>query len=64
MTVTVYDVAGRLVRTLLDEDRPAGAHAAVWNGLDAGGRAASAGVYFYRVESGTDGHTGRMALVK
>lgn len=64
VTVAVYDVAGRLVRTLLDEDRPAGAHAAVWNGLDEGGRAASAGVYFYRVECGTDNRTGRMALVK
>ena len=47
----IYDVAGRLVRTLVDEVRPAGLHEARWDGRNAGGRRASSGVYFCRFEA-------------
>ncbi len=62
--VMIYDVAGRLVRTLLDEDLPAATHSLQWNGTDNAGRTAAAGVYFYRVRSGQNDFVGRMALVK
>jgi flagellar hook assembly protein FlgD len=45
--IRIFDVAGHVVRRLVDRRLPAGRHAVVWNGLDdAGGRVAS-GVYFY-----------------
>jgi len=51
VALRVYDVAGRLVRTLVDETREAGPHAVTWNGTtDTGARAAS-GVYFVRMEA-------------
>ncbi len=53
--IRVYDVAGRLVRTLLDERRPAGRHTAVWDGRDDDGRTAASGTYFYQLE--TEGRT-------
>ncbi|HEY6572834.1 MAG TPA: FlgD immunoglobulin-like domain containing protein, partial [Candidatus Eisenbacteria bacterium] len=49
VSIRVFDVAGRLVRTLVDRTMPSGDSVARWNGdTDAGARAAS-GVYFYRI---------------
>lgn len=45
----IYDVAGRLVRRLVDEKLPAGDHAVVWNGRDERQQEVSSGVYFYRL---------------
>lgn len=50
--VTVFDVTGRRVATLLDGQIPAGRHQVRWNGRDSAGSAAAAGVYFYRVDLG------------
>jgi len=44
--LTVVNAAGRRVRTLLDEDRQGGGHAAVWDGADDAGRRVPAGLYF------------------
>jgi subtilisin family serine protease len=44
--LAIVDAAGRLVRSLVDEDRPAGAHTAVWDGRADDGRAAPTGLYF------------------
>ena len=60
----VYDVAGRLVATLVDEQRDAGRHHVTWDGRDAAGRASAAGVYLYRLETGDYSETKRMVLVK
>lgn len=61
----IYDVAGRLVRTLI-EGRTAGPgrNEIVWNGRDAGGRHVAAGVYFCRLDAGTRHQTTRMVLMK
>ncbi len=64
VSVNVYDLAGRLVRVLVDAVLPAAAHETQWNGRDDAGHAVSSGVYFYRVTAGADSYTGRMALVK
>jgi subtilisin family serine protease len=45
----IYDVAGRLVRSLLSGSRPAGANAVHWNGKDDAGRAVASGTYFARL---------------
>ncbi|MBK8167572.1 MAG: T9SS type A sorting domain-containing protein [bacterium] len=50
--LTVFDVAGRLVRTLVDENRPQGSHEAVWDGRDATGREMGSGSYLARLEFG------------
>jgi hypothetical protein len=53
----VYDVTGRVVRTLANVQRNAGAHAVVWNGRDDVGRAAASGVYVYRLTwTGAESH--------
>jgi len=45
----IYDVRGKLIRTLLTEARPAGRHSVLWNGRDDTGRVVSSGVYFVRM---------------
>jgi hypothetical protein len=47
----VFDVAGRLVRTLASGVHEPGRHTMVWNGLDTGGRRVASGVYFYRLDA-------------
>jgi predicted nucleotidyltransferase len=42
----IYDLGGRVVRTLADESWPAGRHQLEWDGTDRDGRPARAGVYF------------------
>ncbi|RMH70709.1 MAG: choice-of-anchor D domain-containing protein [Gemmatimonadetes bacterium] len=49
----VYDVAGRLVQTLLDgATQAAGQYTVEWNGTDLSGQPVSSGLYFYRLETG------------
>ena len=47
--LAIYDLAGRLVRTLSDGFQAAGEHRATWDGRDAGGRVVASGVYFSRL---------------
>jgi hypothetical protein len=53
VSIRVYDVAGRLVRTLVNENREAGPHSTVWDGRNDDGRRVSASVYFYRMVAGS-----------
>ena len=48
----VYDVAGRLVRTLAAENLPVGSYVRAWDGRDDGGREAGAGIYFVKLVAG------------
>jgi VCBS repeat protein/flagellar hook capping protein FlgD len=47
----VYDVAGRVVRTLVSATLPAGVHEARWDGIDDRGAPAAPGTYFYRLRA-------------
>lgn len=63
-SLKVYDAAGRLVATLLDEHRDAGHHQVTWDGRDDRGRRCPAGVYLYHLEVGNFSQTKQMVLVK
>jgi flagellar hook assembly protein FlgD len=45
----VYDVAGRLIRTIVDGHYRPGAYTVAWNGADGDGRRVRGGVYFVRI---------------
>jgi len=62
--LVIYDVAGRLVRSLLNETRPPGRHDVAWEGLDNRGNPVSSGVYLYRLEVLGFVETKRMVLMK
>jgi hypothetical protein len=68
VTIRVYDVAGRVVTTLVDGELEAGPHTIVWDGTtDSGDRAAS-GVYFMKMEASGDAgafsETGKAVMLK
>jgi len=60
----VYDVAGRLVRTLAEGPMAAGVHRARWDGLDTRGRAARSGIYFAKLEFGKTLRSERILLMR
>ncbi|MDX2474975.1 MAG: choice-of-anchor D domain-containing protein, partial [Candidatus Krumholzibacteria bacterium] len=65
VTLVVFDLSGRVVRTLIAGDSlPAASHVREWRGEDDGGRTVASGVYFYRLEAGGFGETRRMVLMK
>ncbi len=64
VTVSVYDVSGRLVRRLLAGTLPAGEHGVEWDGLDESGRGTAAGVYLFSVEAGEYRGTRKAAVLR
>ena len=63
--VSIFDVQGRLVRTLEHESlRQSGVYRVEWNGQDAAGRQAPSGVYFARVRTGTVERALKLVLLR
>jgi hypothetical protein len=63
-TLRVYDVSGRLVRTLVDRVHPAGVFEARWDGHNHAGQPVSSGVYFYQLKATGFEQTRKMVLLK
>jgi len=64
VAIRLYDIRGRLVRTLEDGTRAGGEFDAAWDGRDDAGRSLPAGVYFCRAEIGDWSETRKMVLVR
>jgi hypothetical protein len=62
--LVIYDVLGRQVRTLVNQDLTAGYHRAVWDATDDLGRPLSGGLYIYRIQAGGFSKTMKMVLLK
>ena len=60
----VYDVEGRLVRTLLGTDLPAGAHELRWDGRDADGRQVAQGIYFTKIDTGREKLSSKVIVLR
>jgi subtilisin-like proprotein convertase family protein len=60
----IFDVSGRLVRTLVDENRVAASHSVTWDGTDNRGGKVASGAYYYRLQAGGRVITHKMMLVK
>ena len=62
--IDVYNVNGELVKTLLDENRDAGADKVTWNGTNNANQPVSSGVYFYKLVTNNFSQTKKMVLLK
>ena len=60
----VYNVAGRLVRTVATGTYPAGVHDVSWNGKDERGRTVAPGVYFLRAITGERTDVRKVVVVR
>ena len=60
----IYDVAGQLIRTLVNEVAEAGTHQVVWDGRDARGNQVASGVYLYRLKGESESATEKLIFVR
>lgn len=64
VNLAVYDISGRLVKTLVDSKMVAGDHEVVWNGKDSNGQRVASGVYLYKMTAGDFSSTDKMLMLK
>jgi flagellar hook capping protein FlgD/FG-GAP repeat protein/VCBS repeat protein len=64
VTLGIYDVQGHRVRGLITDERPAGRYRASWDGRDASGQVAPAGVYFYQLQAAGSSMSRRLVWLR
>jgi protocatechuate 3,4-dioxygenase beta subunit len=64
VTISIYNILGQRVATLVENVLPAGTHTALWDGRTSSGSHAATGVYFYSITSGSFTATKRMVPLK
>lgn len=64
VTVALYNLLGELVKTLLDDQLPAGIHRVIWEGTDQNGKYVGNGVYLYQIRVGNQKKGGKMILIR
>lgn len=64
VSLRIFDVRGRMLRTLVDDTRAAGRHRAVWDGNDSSGHESPSGLYFYTLVTESSFQTKSMLLLR
>ena len=64
VTITIYDLIGRRIRTLVNIDQTAGYRSIQWNATNDLGQTVSAGMYIYTIQAGEFMQTKKMVLLK
>jgi hypothetical protein len=62
--LSIYNVTGQVVRTLVSEEQPAGRYRIQWSGDDAFGRQVASGIYFYRIQTESTHAVRKLMLLK
>jgi hypothetical protein len=64
VTLSIYNILGEKVRTLVKEKQAGGLKTIIWNGRDEKGNELASGIYFYELKAGEVTQTKRMVLLK
>ena len=64
VTITIYDMLGRQVKTLVNQTQDAGYKSIIWNATNNYGKPVSAGIYLYQIHAGDNMQTKKMVLLK
>ena len=64
VNITIYDMSGRVIKTLLDGKQSAGHKSILWNAKDNKNEPVSAGIYLYTIKAGNYRKTRKMVLIK
>jgi hypothetical protein len=64
VVLDVYDVSGRMIKRLVDDEQAKGPHNIIWNGKDSAGNMVSSGVYFYILKTENGQKSRKMVLLK
>jgi len=62
--LSIYNIRGQLVKTLINDWQETGVHTIEWNGADNAAQRVSSGVYFYKLQAGSIVETKKMLLIK
>lgn len=62
--LTIHDIQGRTIRTLIDGRQPAGRHVVRWDGRDDDGKSLASGIYFCRVAAEGRAATQRVVILR
>ena len=62
--ISIYNILGQKVKTLVKGRIDAGYHKVIWNGKDADGNDVSSGIYFYKINTDKFSETKKMLLMK
>jgi len=60
----VFNIAGQLVKVLVDQEQPANSYRVQWYGTDFLGKPVPSGMYLYRLKTGESSETKKMLLIK
>lgn len=64
VNLSIYNVLGQQVKTLVDDNMPAGYQDVTWDGRDSNGHTVASGVYFYKLRAGNFVDTKKMLMLK
>ena len=64
VNISIFDMLGRRVRTLVDQEMGAGTKSLIWNATNDNGKPVGAGVYLYQIQAGEFRQTKKMVLLK
>ena len=64
VNITIYDMLGRQVKTLINQNQDAGYRSVIWNATNNYGEPVSAGIYLYQIQAGEYMQTKKMVLLK
>ena len=64
ISISIYNMLGQQIKTLIDKTVRAGKHAVQWDGTDRRGNDCSSGIYFYRIKTEDYSQTHRMVLLR
>jgi len=64
VAITIHNVLGQIIKTLVHGSLPAGTHTVDWDATDLHDRPVASGIYFYRMEVGEFSSTRKMVLVR
>jgi hypothetical protein len=64
VNITIYDMLGRQVKTIINQTQEAGFKSVIWNATNNQGNPVSAGVYLYQIQAGEFVQTKKMVLLK
>ena len=64
VNITIYDMLGRQVKTLMDQTQDAGYKSVIWNATNEYGNPVSVGIYLYQIQAGEYISIKKMVLLK
>ncbi len=64
VSIRIYNVAGQLVRTLVNGEKEAGIHSVAWDGRNGAGAGVASGIYFYKMETAGFSATKKLVMIR